>query len=93
MATCASPLSRNYRVGYGLAKGKKLEKIIEELGQVAEGVPTAEAVHSQSVELGLQLPIADEVYGMLYEGRGTGRALENLMAIPVGDELAELKGR
>jgi glycerol-3-phosphate dehydrogenase (NAD(P)+) len=95
MATCSSPLSRNYRVGFGLAQGKKLEKIIEELGQVAEGVPTTEAVYSQAVDLSLQddLPIVRAVYGVLYEGKTTVNALKELMSIPVGDELAALRGR
>lgn len=95
MATCSSPLSRNYRVGFGMAQGKRLEKIIEELGQVAEGVPTTEAVHSQAVDLGLDddLPIVRAVHGVLYEGKTTVNALKELMSIPVGDELAALRSR
>jgi glycerol-3-phosphate dehydrogenase (NAD(P)+) len=93
MATCASPLSRNYRVGLGLAKGQKLEQIIKRLGQVAEGVPTTEAVHNQAQDLGLSadLPIVEEVYSLLYEKRSTAQALKNLMNIPVGSELAALR--
>ncbi|MBU1943838.1 MAG: NAD(P)-dependent glycerol-3-phosphate dehydrogenase [Actinobacteria bacterium] len=95
MATCSSPLSRNYRVGSGLAQGKKLEKIIGELGQVAEGVPTTEAVYSQAADLGLEeeLPIVCAVYGILYGGKTTVEALTELMSIPVGDELAALRSR
>jgi glycerol-3-phosphate dehydrogenase (NAD(P)+) len=93
MATCASPLSRNYRVGQGLAAGEDLDTIIERLGQVAEGVPTAAAVHSQAADLGLDLPIVRAVHGILYEGHTTARALKDLMTIPVGDELAALRSR
>lgn len=93
MATCASPLSRNYRVGVGLAGGKDLDDIIEELGQVAEGVPTTAAVHKQAVELGLDLPIVSEVHSVLYEGRTAREAVENLMTVPVGEELAFLMER
>jgi glycerol-3-phosphate dehydrogenase (NAD(P)+) len=95
MATCASPLSRNYRVGFALARGRKLEKIIEELGQVAEGVPTTAAVRSQAIEMGIEedLPIVCSVHAVLYEGKTTRRALEDLMNIPVGDELAALRSR
>ena len=95
MATCASPLSRNYRVGHALAQGKKLERIIEGLGQVAEGVPTTAAVLSQAREMGIErdLPIVAAVHGVLYEGKTTKRALEELMSIPVGDELAALRSR
>lgn len=94
MATCASPLSRNYRVGLGLAAGEKLEAVIESLGQVAEGVPTTAAVHDQATKMGISgdLPIVEEVHAVLYEGRGTLQALKNLMNIPVGDELSALRG-
>ncbi|MHB8894731.1 MAG: NAD(P)H-dependent glycerol-3-phosphate dehydrogenase [Candidatus Geothermincolia bacterium] len=93
MATCASPLSRNYRVGFALAKGKKLDRIIADLGQVAEGVPTTEAVLSQACEMGIadELPIVCAVHGVLYEGKTTKQVLEELMSIPVGDELAALR--
>ncbi len=93
MATCASPLSRNYRVGLGLAAGEKLDSVIKRLGQVAEGVPTTAAVHDQANQLGISddLPIVEEVYGILYEGRSTPQALKNLMSIPVGDELSALR--
>lgn len=93
MATCASPLSRNYRVGFGLAKGEDLEKIVKRLGQVSEGIPTAAAVHGQALGLGLDLPIVREIHGILYEGRAIAQALKNLMGIPAGDELAELRSR
>lgn len=91
MATCASPLSRNYRVGTALAEGRQLDEIIEELGQVAEGVPTTMAVHRQAKEMGLDLPIVREVHGVLYERRTIPEALMNLMSIPVAGELAALR--
>ena len=90
VATCASPLSRNYRVGRGLASGEKLDEIVERLGQVAEGVPTTKAVHEQACGLGLDLPIVRGVYGLLYGGRSPAQVLEDLMSIPVGDEASEL---
>lgn len=91
MATCASPLSRNHRVGVALAEGRELDDILEEMGQVAEGVPTTRAVHLQTESLGLDLPIVRAVYRVLYEGRPTGEALAELMRLPVGDELAALR--
>jgi len=91
MATCASPLSRNHQVGERLAKGEKLKKIIESMTQVAEGVTTTKAVFKQVQHLGLDLPIVRAVYGLLYKDWPGKKALENLMAIPVGRELAALR--
>lgn len=91
IATCASPLSRNHRVGVGLARGGELGQILEEMGQVAEGVPTAKAVHLQARAKGLDLPIVKAVYEVLYEGKGTADALLDLMRLPVGNELAALR--
>ncbi len=63
--TASSQLSRNYRVGLGLAKGKSLDRILEELGEVAEGIPTTKALFNVAKKESIYLPIADEVYKML----------------------------
>ncbi len=91
MATCGSPLSRNHQVGSRLAGGETLEQILESMTQVAEGVPTTEAVHRHAVSAGLDLPIVRAVHGILYEQWKVEDALERLMAIPVGDELSALR--
>jgi len=93
MATCASPLSRNHQVGQRLAKGEKLKQIIESMTQVAEGVPTAKAVHFHSMQIGLDLPIVRAVHGMLYDDWSTSEAVTRLMSIPVERELAALTYR
>lgn len=83
VATCSSNLSRNYRVGYYLAEGKKLEKIIEKLGEVAEGVNTTRAVHKICQEKNIQMPICEQIY-MLIEGEVTAvGAGMTLMSRPV----------
>ncbi len=91
MATCASELSRNRQVGLRLARGEDLEEIIASTHQVAEGVTTTRAVHSQALTLGLDLPIVRAVHGRLYEGWSTREVIENLMSIPVGEEMARLR--
>jgi glycerol-3-phosphate dehydrogenase (NAD(P)+) len=63
--TASSTLSRNYRVGLGLAQGKSIDKILEELGEVAEGIPTTKALYNIAHKDNIYLPIADEVYKML----------------------------
>ena len=77
--TAGSELSRNFRVGLGLAAGKTLESIIEELGEVAEGVGTARALYKIAEEEELYLPIANEVYQML-EGKHPDLSLKDLLA-------------
>jgi glycerol-3-phosphate dehydrogenase (NAD(P)+) len=63
--TASSKLSRNYRVGLGLSEGKSLEEILEELGEVAEGIPTTIALFNIAQKEEIYLPIANEVYKML----------------------------
>jgi len=63
--TASSKLSRNYRVGLGLAHGKSIDEILDELGEVAEGIPTTKALYSIAHNKNIYLPIADEVYKML----------------------------
>ncbi len=63
--TASSTLSRNYRVGLGLAERKSIETILNELGEVAEGIPTTKALFNIAKKKDIYLPIADEVYNML----------------------------
>ena len=76
--TASSPLSRNYRVGLGLAKGKSLEEILEELGEVAEGIPTTKALHNIAQKENIYLPIAHEVYNIL-EGKEPMHSVQDLL--------------
>jgi glycerol-3-phosphate dehydrogenase (NAD(P)+) len=65
LATCTSALSRNYRVGYGLARGKTLEQILADLGSTAEGVNTAYVLHDIAQREHISVPIAQQVYLLL----------------------------
>ncbi len=76
--TASSRLSRNYRVGYGLAKDKSLETVLEELGEVAEGVPTTKALVKIAKERDIYLPIANEVEALL-EGKDPKKSLMDLL--------------
>lgn len=66
--TCTGDLSRNRRVGLGLAQNKKLEDIVAELGHVAEGVRCAKAVRELAQENGIDMPITDAVAAALFDG-------------------------
>lgn len=66
IATCSSPLSRNYTVGAMLAKGKKINDILSELGSVAEGVKTSKAVCELAKKYGIDVPLSEAIYEAVY---------------------------
>jgi glycerol-3-phosphate dehydrogenase (NAD(P)+) len=65
IATCDSPLSRNYQVGYGLAEGKTLEQILDELEGTAEGVNTTNVLIKIADREGIPVPISRQVHRLL----------------------------
>jgi len=65
LATCSSALSRNYRVGFGLALGKTLEQVLMEIHSTAEGVNTAQVLVHLARDRGIDVPIAEQVYELL----------------------------
>lgn len=78
--TASSTLSRNYRVGLGLAEGKPIDNILQELGEVAEGVPTSIALHRIAQKEDLYLPIADEVYNMIERDKSPIESVSDLLS-------------
>jgi len=78
MATCMSPLSRNRRVGEELARGRRLEEVLEDMGQVAEGVKTARPVMQLAGEYEVFMPIAAEVDAVVNERRTPREAYRGL---------------
>jgi glycerol-3-phosphate dehydrogenase (NAD(P)+) len=77
--TASSTMSRNFRVGLGIAEGKSQEEILQELGEVAEGIGTTYALHTIAQEKNIYLPIAREVYQML-EGKNPKDSLRDLLS-------------
>jgi glycerol-3-phosphate dehydrogenase (NAD(P)+) len=77
--TCTGTLSRNRTVGYRLGQGETLENILGKMSAVAEGVATATAVHDLAARCGVEMPIAEEVFGILTLGTDPGQAVMNLM--------------
>jgi len=78
--TANSIMSRNFRVGLNLAKGKLLEDILNELGEVAEGVYTVKAIETISRKHNIYTPIAKEVYKILYENKKVKESLRDLLS-------------
>lgn len=77
--TAGSTLSRNYRVGLGLAQGKSLQSVLEEIGEVAEGVRTARAIHTIATRKDIYTPIVNEVVQIL-NGKPCREGILALMA-------------
>ncbi|QEZ90155.1 NAD(P)H-dependent glycerol-3-phosphate dehydrogenase [Aliarcobacter cibarius] len=76
--TANSTMSRNYRVGLGLAKNRTLKDILDDLGEVAEGVKTAFAIDKLSIQYDIYLPIAKEVK-LILEGKNPKDSLKDLL--------------
>ncbi|MCG7599192.1 NAD(P)H-dependent glycerol-3-phosphate dehydrogenase [Halomonas sp. McH1-25] len=66
IVTCSSNRSRNYRVGYALGQGHKLEEAVDALGQVAEGVNTVSLVCAKARQEGIYMPLAEGLYQVLF---------------------------
>lgn len=78
--TCTGDLSRNRRVGLALGEGRELRDVLAEMDAVAEGVRTTRAAHELAAELGVEMPIVDAVYSVLYEDVDPMEGLARLMA-------------
>ncbi len=76
--TCTGNLSRNRRVGLALGQGRSLDDILEELGEVAEGVVTAHSVHDLGARLGVELPLCEQIYEIVHKGKSPQAAMHDL---------------
>ncbi|MFC1934510.1 NAD(P)H-dependent glycerol-3-phosphate dehydrogenase [Chloroflexota bacterium] len=93
IATCASPLSRNHYVGVELTKGRSLKEITDSMTSVAEGVSTILVVWELAQQMGLEMPITETIYRVLYEGADLRQAAVGLMRAGNTHELAGRKWR
>jgi len=85
--TCTDNQSRNRRMGLALAAGKTVAEAEQEIQQVVEGVQASRAVYEQSLRLGVELPIIEQVYRVLIEGRDPRQAVKALLARNTGAEM------
>ncbi len=77
--TCTGELSRNRRVGVKIAQGRKLEEILGEMRMVAEGIRNTRSVYLLALRLGVEMPIVQQMYLVLYEGKKPIEAVRDLM--------------
>jgi len=82
VTTCNSVHSRNYTVGYRLAKGENLQEIIEDMEEVAEGINTVRIIRAFLESTDLRAPITENLYKVLFEGVPISDALQFLMKYP-----------
>ena len=79
IVTCLSTHSRNRHVGFELGKGRKLKDILEEMKMVAEGINTARSVHQLIAKTGVEMPISEQIFQVLFEEKDPRIAVEELM--------------
>lgn len=87
LLTCTGNLSRNYTVGKKLGQGMTIDEILSEMRMVAEGVKTTKSVYNLSRKLGVEMPICNEVYAVIYEGVSARDAVFRLMTRTLKDEI------
>ncbi|HBJ84752.1 MAG TPA: glycerol-3-phosphate dehydrogenase [Verrucomicrobiales bacterium] len=80
MATCYSEHSRNHRVGLMLGQGKPLAEIIASTRMVAEGVPNTASLHRAAKARGVRMPLLDEIYALVHEGKSPKEGMRALLS-------------
>ena len=88
--TCTSPLSRNFRIGQALGQGKSLEKAIDDIGQVAEGVNTTRTVKRRAEELDIYMPLASGLYEVMFNHKSVKDIVRTMM---VSDQTEDVEFR
>jgi glycerol-3-phosphate dehydrogenase (NAD(P)+) len=87
--TCTGSLSRNHTLGKKIGEGMVLSRIISEMNMVAEGVKTTKSVYNLARRLGVEVPIINEIYHVLYDETSPKEAVNRLMTRTLKQELGE----
>ena len=82
IVTCTSTHSRNWQFGNRIGRGMDVEEAIEDIGQVVEGYKTTKAAYELANDLGIEMPITEKLYNVLYGGLEPRRAVLDLMQRP-----------
>ncbi|MDD4237929.1 MAG: NAD(P)H-dependent glycerol-3-phosphate dehydrogenase [Desulfotomaculaceae bacterium] len=90
IVTCTSMHSRNRRAGMAIGRGKSLEEALEEVGMIVEGVRTTRAARRLSELYGVNMPITEQMYEVLFEGFSPKTAVNKLMTRGKKHEMEEV---
>lgn len=93
MVTCASPHSRNHRVGVALAQGMSLDEAVASIGQVAEGVYASRAAQALARAHGIEMPLFRQIDRVLHEGLPVLEAIEGLLELETGSDVPRIMRR
>ena len=85
--TCTGDLSRNRTVGIQLGRGRKLKDILAEMCMVAEGIKTTKSVHFLAERVGVEMPISEQAYAVLFEDKDPAATVRELMERDLRHEL------
>ena len=81
ITTCASPLSRNHAVGKSIGQGKSVKEALTEIGQTAEGIQTIKVVWKEAQNQGVEMPIVNSLYKIIFEGVPLGKSMKKVLGI------------
>ncbi|MBW2329292.1 MAG: NAD(P)-dependent glycerol-3-phosphate dehydrogenase, partial [Deltaproteobacteria bacterium] len=87
--TCTGSLSRNRTVGLKLGEGRTLKQALAEMTMVAEGVKTTKSCYNLAASVGVEMPILEQTYQILYENKDCRTAVQELYRRSLKEELAE----
>jgi glycerol-3-phosphate dehydrogenase (NAD(P)+) len=91
VATCNSPLSRNYTVGFQLAQGKTIEAVLETMTEAAEGLNTIKVIKHLSDTMHIQAPLVQIIYKVVYENYPLENGIKLLMRLNAGNDVSFIK--
>jgi glycerol-3-phosphate dehydrogenase (NAD(P)+) len=86
--TCAGDLSRNRQVGIQIAQGRSVQEISQKTRMVAEGIRNTRSVYLLARRLGAEMPIVEQMYQVIYEGKKPSEAVRDLMQRSLKPELS-----
>jgi glycerol-3-phosphate dehydrogenase (NAD(P)+) len=90
IGTCTSKHSRNWRAGYAISQGKRLDEVLDEMKMVVEGVKTTRAGHALKERYNIEMPITEQLYAVLFNDKDPKLAADELMSRGKTQELQEM---